>query len=53
MSGFLGGKAQKVKRSKTRSKTEKRITLEWFSALSGPEVSALGPEVPVGAAVLK
>ena len=47
MSGFLGGLAQKVKRTKTRLKMEKRIALEWFSASAGPEVPALGAEIPV------
>ena len=37
-----------MKKSKTRSKMEKRIALEWFSASGGSEVPALGPEIPVG-----
>ena len=35
-----------MKRSKTRSKMEKRISLEWFSACGGPEVPALWAEKP-------
>ena len=37
-----------MKRAKKRSKTEKRVSLEWFSAFGGPEVPALWAEVPAG-----